>query len=130
MPERLFGNSSQLCEIKRYPGNDSLDVFAFTYQARQEFKSECSAEPSCARTIFEAFQSNLKNEGVGTNGSLIDIQLASPNVMVIEDSRNYDGQSFVGEVGGTLGLMLGLSFLSVFDFLFALIGLLRPKRKS
>ena len=50
------------------------------------------------------------------NESNLKIQLENPNVLTIVDSYSYDIQSFVGEVGGTLGLFLGLSIFSFVEF--------------
>ena len=49
------------------------------------------------------------------------LSLASVNIQYIDDSVSYNAQSFIGEVGGTLGLMLGLSFMSAVDFIQYLI---------
>ena len=38
-------------------------------------------------------------------------------VVYVEDTPSYDFQSFFGEVGGTLGLLLGISLAHIFDFL-------------
>ena len=51
------------------------------------------------------------------NESKLEIQLENPNVLTIVDSYTYDIQSFVGEVGGTLGLFLGLSIFSFVEFI-------------
>ena len=48
--------------------------------------------------------------------SELKIRLENPNVLTIVDSYSYDIQSFVGEVGGTLGLFLGLSVFSFVEF--------------
>ena len=44
------------------------------------------------------------------------IEMESSNVQTIQDSVAYDLQSLIGEVGGTLGLFLGLSAMSFVDF--------------
>ena len=49
--------------------------------------------------------------------SELKIQLESPNVQTIKDQVAYDLQSLIGEVGGTLGLFLGLSTMSFIDFI-------------
>jgi hypothetical protein len=67
------------------------------------------------RSMFDISLSNMISSAVNTTASILRIQPASQNVVEINDTLSYDGQSFVGEVGGTLGLMLGLSFISVFD---------------
>ena len=50
-----------------------------------------------------------KETGYMNEGSSLSIQLDV-------DSYSYDIQSFVGEVGGTLGLFLGLSIFSFVGF--------------
>ena len=37
-------------------------------------------------------------------------------VVYVEDFVSYDFQSFFGEVGGTLGLLLGVSLSHIFEF--------------
>ena len=49
--------------------------------------------------------------------AIIKLELGNTAVQFIEDSYYYDAQSLIGEVGGTMGLLLGLSFLSFFDFI-------------
>jgi hypothetical protein len=56
-----------------------------------------------------------------THFSTIKIEIADPIVMHMTDQQVYDLQSLIGEVGGTLGLMLGLSFLSFVQFILWLI---------
>ncbi len=59
------------------------------------------------------YQGNFsKTESLFAN---VQLNLVKPEVTYIEDHEVYDLQSFIGEVGGTLGLMLGLSFSSVLD---------------
>ena len=63
--------------------------------------------------------------------SKLSIQLENPGVLTIIDSYSYDLQSFIGEVGGTLGLFLGLSIFSFVDFaeyIFRKIYSERPER--
>ena len=50
-----------------------------------------------------------------TNDSALTIQIETPDVKIIVDSISYDFQSLVGEVGGTMGLFLGLSTYSIVE---------------
>ena len=81
----------------------------------------CSQMPMCKRSFYKlAIEPNVY-VGHSTMGSVVEIQLASPNVLTIKDSVAYDLQSLIGEVGGTLGLFLGLStmsFIDLFEFIF------------
>ena len=50
----------------------------------------------------------------GTNNlSEIFLRWKEPYVTHMEDFYSYDAQSFIGEVGGTLGLFLGFSFTMI-----------------
>ena len=67
----------------------------------------------------------LNNPYVQEDEGQVVIEFASHLVEVFRDSDAYDAQSFIGEVGGTMGLLLGLSLLSIaemiLDKLFALL---------
>ena len=73
--------------------------------------------PRCKRSIYDlALKPNVYVPHSAT-GSVLEIQLKSSNVYTIKDSIAYDLQSLIGEVGGTLGLFLGLSTMSFIDFI-------------
>ena len=93
-----------------------------------EQTSECSEDIlPCTRTVYDDSLEELSRfgqaygHGTGLNTSKLNIQFPNPYVQVIKDSYNYDMQSLIGEVGGTLGLLLGLSFISVFDLIESII---------
>jgi hypothetical protein len=69
---------------------------------------------------------DLHENILGNTKARLKVQLSSPNVQYIEDSHSYDLQSFIGEVGGTLGLTLGLSFLSFISLLHYLVDKIIP----
>ncbi len=58
------------------------------------------------------------------NESVVVVEFTSPLVARIEDFVAYDVQSLIGEVGGTLGLYLGASLLSVADAVLTRAGLI------
>ena len=48
----------------------------------------------------------------------VDISLENELVTYVEEYYTYDWQSFIGEVGGTFGLFLGVSMLTtIFDLI-------------
>ena len=59
---------------------------------------------------------DIRNGGNNLN-PVLNIKLKDPNVLTIVDSYSYDFQSLIGEVGGTLGLFLGLSMFSFVGFI-------------
>ena len=83
--------------------------------------------PKCVRSIYKTTlttkELDYECENLGKKPtkyyyglSELKIRLENPNVLTIVDSYSYDIQSFVGEVGGTLGLFLGLSVFSFVEF--------------
>ena len=89
-----------------------------------EIIDECKEDLlPCIRTVYEDSLEEFSAVGqhygdsVASNSSRLSIQFPNPYVQVIKDSYSYDMQSLIGEVGGTLGLLLGLSFISVFDLI-------------
>ena len=80
-------------------------------------KQECPQMPRCKRSIYKlAIKPNMYVSH-SSYGAALKIQLDSPNVYTMEDSIAYDLQSLIGEVGGTLGLFLGLSTMSFIDLI-------------
>ena len=74
----------------------------------------CSETPKCNRSIYKVYIKDvIKFEN--TNDSALTIQIETPDVKIIVDSIAYDFQSLVGEVGGTMGLFLGLSTYSIVE---------------
>ena len=113
MNEIDFGDKYPLCDGQNLSDIRNSWTVKFN-DVTNTFK--CKVIPKCKKSIYEAsYEPTLVRPGV--NSAIVEIQLASPSVQFITDSYNYDAQSFVGEVGGTMGLLLGLSFLSLFDFI-------------
>jgi hypothetical protein len=75
----------------------------------------CSKLHKCQHTMLSFIEAELKN-GLGNFGYL-KIELDNDYVVYVEDFYSYDNQSFIGEVGGTLGLLLGISMASIFEFI-------------
>jgi hypothetical protein len=65
-------------------------------------KDICKHDIPCNRNLYDLSIDPI-DEPTAKNGSFVRIQLANPNVQFVEDSRSYDMQSLIGEVGGTLG---------------------------
>lgn len=78
----------------------------------------CPRFPRCHRSFYEVTESTLYNEFLASIGkSRFILRPVTSTVQYLVDSYTYDEQSFVGEVGGTLGLLMGYSFLSAVDIL-------------
>ena len=76
------------------------------------FEKNCTLLP-CKRSIYKLA---IKETSEEVDQNYLAIELDSPLVQKVIDSYSYDLQSFVGEVGGTLGLFLGLSVFSFIEF--------------
>ena len=76
-------------------------------------EKNCPKMPKCERFIYK--MDLFPNDG--DDSSSLTIKLTDPNILTILDGYSYDLQSFIGEVGGTLGLFLGLSMFSIIEFI-------------
>ena len=110
-----FGNHI-LCESDTVP---EMSIHGLILEFLKFYgTAECENYLPCKRTIYQdVLQQKLMTY---IDGDVIEkakwtIEYSSPYIQVIKDSWSYDMQSYIGEVGGTLGLLLGLSFASIFD---------------
>ena len=91
-------------------------------------RDKCPGIQSCHQTrySFDLREQNIGLTGMnGTNeNTIIRIALRDPIVEYNIDYISYDLQSLIGEVGGTLGLTIGLSFFSFAEWIIGLINYL------
>ena len=78
-------------------------------------EATCPKWPKCKRSLYN--MESLSSEAYKSIDAGLRIKLRNPHVLNIVDSYSYDVQSFIGEVGGTLGLFLGLSMFSIVEFI-------------
>ena len=113
----------QLCPIIDQSRNetyaDIAEYFEHMIDYSEDHGIECPQIPRCKRSLYK-IQVRSMDKG-NPSQSRVKIQLDNPYVQTIEDSIAYDLQSLIGEVGGTLGLFLGLSTYSFVEFLVLLI---------
>ena len=119
------------CEVSIVPNTDNdseyefvpISTMIYDWNSLNQDVPDYEDLLPCNRTIYEDLIEEKSNsqadyeEATGINGSKVIIQYSNPYIQVIKDSRSYDMQSLIGEVGGTLGLLLGFSFVSIFDLL-------------
>ena len=86
-------------------------------QYKSNVSNPCPKEPKCQRSLYKIHVQNVESNHKSTNGGWLRIQMESSNIVTIEDNFAYDFQSLVDEVGGTMGLFLGISIYSVVEFL-------------
>ena len=80
----------------------------------------CPSIQSC--THIDYILSVSSNINIGSNNpSTIGIEFCKPVVEYHIEEVSYDLQSLIGEVGGTMGLTVGLSFLSIIEWILDLI---------
>ena len=113
-----FGNSTELCPIFGHPNgtyNDLINKWE-KFRESKTVQSSCKFQSPCIKSIYsKSIESWVNGPQPAAYGGNLQIQFATQDVQEIEDHISYDTQSFIGEVGGTLGLLLGLSFISIFD---------------
>ena len=119
-------NHFEICPIIEYINDNesvSIDKKADDWydQMLKIDDCQCPPIPSCNRTIYRVEIEKDQDSNWGENKASLKIQLESPNVQKIVDTYSYDLQSLIGEVGGTLGLFLGLSTYSFVEFIEYLI---------
>ena len=79
------------------------------------YYEKCPSGTKCNRPIYNS-KMEVKSNPIYSTKAEVKIQLENPSVQNIKDSYAYDSQSLIGEVGGTLGLFLGLSTYSLVEF--------------
>ena len=90
------------------------------------WNTKCLSKVPCKFTQYDYLDSKLKND---KNRSEYMLKLKP----MVEHSKfyiSYDFQSLVSEVGGALGLTIGLSFLSLFEKFNNIIDIIVQKVKS
>ena len=107
----------RICTLKE--GNYTVADFSGIWNkikidTRNASKEECPLIKRCKRANYEIFE-NFQPGGEGYSDLILEP--LDSTVQYVKDDIAYDTQNFIGEVGGTLGLMLGLSFISVIDFI-------------
>ena len=86
-----------------------------------KYSSTCTSSQGCIQTNYIIDTSEDFNVQHGFDSSTIKVSINKPIVEYYIEEISYDFQSLVGEVGGTLGLTVGLSFLSISDWAMTLI---------
>ena len=85
------------------------------YYVKSKLKA-CPNEPKCKRSDYKLHEADGQISQLENKSSLI-IQVESREVQQIVDNYSYSFSSFVGETGGALGLFLGISMLSIVEFI-------------
>ena len=111
------------CEVDSVPNVSNNTDFHFTpidhivknwtwsYERSEKFENTLP----CKRTVYNSMANEQSIDIEGYNESWVSIKYGTPYVQNVKDYLSYDMQSLIGEVGGTLRLLLGFSFISVFD---------------
>ena len=74
---------------------------------------------------FVKYGEDLVEDEENSQMTVVEVSINNELVTYIEEYFTYDLQSFIGEVGGTFGLFMGVSLLSIlfyyFEFVFHLL---------
>ena len=114
-----FGSEFQLCRnesfIKQaktiWDENNDNNVY------KGNLTTGCTRQHRCKRAKYSVEMTSSKDKLTNENHGKFTLTFATTEVQLVRDAHSYDAQSLIGEVGGTLGLLLGLSFSSVFDLI-------------
>ena len=78
---------------------------------------QCPSSQGCTHIEYQLFTSQSRPWPNVHLPTAIRINFYKPIVEYQIEEISYDLQSLIGEVGGTLGLTVGLSFLSIFEWI-------------
>ena len=76
----------------------------------------CSNAPRCKSTRYELSEKRFNGNFGHYGNARVQIQMKSKNVLNIVENQVYNFQSFIAEVGGILGLFLGLSLYDIVEY--------------
>ena len=109
----------KLCPILDKNRKESYaDIVTTWHDSYQLYEDKCPKMPKCKRSIYKMdISMTQRNDLFKFRKSHLEIELNNPNILTIIDDYSYDLQSFIGEVGGTLGLFLGMSMFSFIEFI-------------
>ena len=102
--------------IPKEATNCSPDVTLEALDFISSKESHCTMSPTCENVRFTTKHKVEDNPWV-KNKSLIFVSLENPEVKFYNTYVSYDLQSLIGEIGGILGITLGASALTLFEFL-------------
>ena len=66
----------------------------------------------------------MRIDTIRDNLARVHVYMKSLNMQVIKDSAAYDSLALLGDVGGTVGLFIGLSVMSVVEIIELIVDLL------
>ena len=102
--------------IPKEATNCNYDVTLEALDFISSKKSNCSTSQTCDNvrftTKYKVQKTWLKNK------NLVYVVLENPEVEYHHSYISYNLESFVGEIGGILGITLGASALTLFESLF------------
>ena len=96
--------------------NCSHDVTLEALDFISSKESHCSMSQTCENVRFTT-KYKVEDTSWVKNRSLISTALENPEVEFHNTYVSYDLQSLIGEIGGILGITLGASALTLFEFL-------------
>lgn len=80
--------------------------------------------PPCEHDVYEVQPRVLENalmmRGIGENATGVGVSLPSTSRVVVRDALLYGVDDLVGDIGGYLGMFLGVSLVTMYQGLAAL----------
>ena len=84
----------------------------------------------CHRNIWKYKVKYTRFDKESVNGTEIGLFMPSNEVEIIQQVRLYTMTNFIADFGGYLGLLLGVSMMSLFDMILKSIRILRQKHQT
>ena len=96
----------------------------------KEVEVNCVSREPCNYEKYDIVSEEFSQSNETLNepkGAILQFQLAGRTVEHRDSSLAYDMQSLISEIGGNLGLTLGISGMSLVDLFYAMISKFLPK---
>ncbi len=128
------------CTCQQVPECKSFEEFERLYNVHgaiynsgsPQFQKETGCLPPCEYDDFDVQERDgaLSESVFSYIGEVaqVGICLSSTNVWVIRDTWLYGFERLLGEVGGCLGLFLGVSFVSAYQFALTVLNIAVEKK--
>ena len=108
--------SLPLCERMK-DLKELLEGYETLNRKKQYLKLDCHCLPPCRKAHVMTQVMPPMERAIGYESAQVYIYFSSREVEVLVEKESYDLYQMVGELGGCIGLFLGVSIISIYEFI-------------